>query len=65
MRAFTLHKAPIPEPDDDPIPEQEPEPEEDPAPHPDPVAITRFAYLDIAVPRYHTRRLEASIDAFE
>jgi hypothetical protein len=31
------HKAPAPEPDDDPIPEEEPTPEEDPAPHPDPV----------------------------
>lgn len=45
-RAFIAHKAPTPEPDDDPIPEEELPPEEDPAPHPDPVAAVP-AYCEV------------------
>lgn len=35
------HRAPTPEPEDDPLPDEElPPEEEDPAPHPDPITDT-------------------------
>jgi hypothetical protein len=43
MTMFTMHKAPIPEPEDDPLPPLHPEPDEEPPPHPDPVAAPAVA----------------------
>jgi hypothetical protein len=36
MPVCFTHKAPTPEPEDDPIPDHEPPPEDDETPHPDP-----------------------------
>ncbi len=44
------HRAPTPEPEDDPLPDEElpPEEEEDPAPHPDPITDTSDRHLEAA-----------------
>lgn len=43
------HRAPTPEPEDDPLPDEElPPEEEDPVPHPDPITDTSDRRLEAA-----------------